>query len=138
MAVLTDLRDRMLRAVDSAAGLLAEVRELRGAGGVRGWIRRLWHPDAGRILEAVAALEAGCRLSLRRIEGALEEAGVVEIEAVGLAFDPHRMLAVDVEESDVSPEGTVLEVYRPGYEWHDDVLRPAEVKVARTAEPEEW
>jgi molecular chaperone GrpE (heat shock protein) len=41
------------------------------------------------------------------------------------------MHAVDVEETDQQAEGTVLEVYRAGYEWKGEVHRPARVKVAR-------
>jgi molecular chaperone GrpE (heat shock protein) len=41
------------------------------------------------------------------------------------------MHAVDVEETDQEAEGTVLEVYRAGYEWMGEVHRPAQVKVAR-------
>jgi len=40
------------------------------------------------------------------------------------------MNAVDKEESTAVPEGTVLEVYRTGYEWSGEVFRPAQVKVS--------
>ena len=46
-------------------------------------------------------------------------------------FDPRRMNAIDSEESAAVPEGTVLEVYRSGYEWNGEVFRPAQVKVSR-------
>jgi molecular chaperone GrpE (heat shock protein) len=38
---------------------------------------------------------------------------------------------VDVEETEQAAEGTVVEVYRAGYEWKGEVYRPAQVKVAR-------
>ena len=41
------------------------------------------------------------------------------------------MNAIDKEESAVVPEGTVLEVYRTGYEWSGEVFRTAQVKVSR-------
>jgi molecular chaperone GrpE len=41
------------------------------------------------------------------------------------------MTAVDVEAVDSVPEGTVVEVYRNGYEWNGEVYRTAQVKVAR-------
>ena len=41
------------------------------------------------------------------------------------------MTAIAVRETDEVPEGTVVEVYRNGYEWESEVYRPAQVKVAR-------
>lgn len=43
------------------------------------------------------------------------------------------MRAVDIEINGSVPEGTVIEVYRNGYEWNGEVYRPAQVKVARSA-----
>ena len=43
------------------------------------------------------------------------------------------MNAIDREESSAVPEGTVLEVYRSGYEWNGEVFRPAQVKVSLRA-----
>jgi molecular chaperone GrpE (heat shock protein) len=40
------------------------------------------------------------------------------------------MNAVDRAESREVPEGTVLEVFRSGYEWNGEVFRPAQVKVS--------
>jgi molecular chaperone GrpE (heat shock protein) len=41
------------------------------------------------------------------------------------------MSAVDVVETLDAEEGTVLAVYRAGYEWNGAVYRPAQVRVAR-------
>jgi molecular chaperone GrpE (heat shock protein) len=40
------------------------------------------------------------------------------------------MNAIDREESGDVPEGTVLEIYRSGYEWNGEVFRTAQVKVS--------
>ena len=40
------------------------------------------------------------------------------------------MNAVDSEKSSTVPEGTVIEVYRNGYEWNGEVFRTAQVKVS--------
>ena len=40
------------------------------------------------------------------------------------------MNAIDRQESSAVPEGTVVEVYRSGYEWNGEVFRPAQVKVS--------
>jgi len=44
------------------------------------------------------------------------------------------MTAVDIQETLSVPEGTVVEVYRNGYEWNGEVYRSAQVKVARSPE----
>lgn len=48
-----------------------------------------------------------------------------------LSIRSARMTAVDIAESGDVPEGTVVEVYREGYEWNGEVHRTAQVKVAR-------
>ena len=53
------------------------------------------------------------------------------IEREGRPFEPERLSAVDLMETREAPEGFVVEVYRPGYEWNGSVRRPAHVKVAR-------
>ena len=54
---------------------------------------------------------------------------IVKLEADG-PFDPRRMNAIDRQELSDVPEGTVLQVYRSGYEWNGEVFRTAQVKVA--------
>jgi molecular chaperone GrpE len=56
------------------------------------------------------------------------------VSAVGKAgdkFDPRVMNAVDIQETDSVPDGSVVEVYRAGYEWNGAVYRTAQVRVAR-------
>jgi molecular chaperone GrpE len=68
---------------------------------------------------------------LARLDEALAEIGISEIPCQGRAFDPQRMTAVAVERTAELPEGTVVELYRAGYQWHGRVHRLAEVKVVR-------
>jgi molecular chaperone GrpE len=56
--------------------------------------------------------------------------GVERLEPQGQPFDPHLHQAVDRAETANYPDGTVLEVYHPGYFYHGRVLRPAMVRVA--------
>jgi molecular chaperone GrpE len=56
----------------------------------------------------------------------LEAAGVTEIEALGLPFDPERHEAVTAAPG---PEGRVIQVTRRGYVLQDRVIRPASVVV---------
>jgi molecular chaperone GrpE len=75
-------------------------------------------------------LTTGYELGLARLDQTLDELNVRAIQCEGQPFDPRTMNAVDREESSAVPEGTVLEVYRRGYEWSGEVFRPAQVKVA--------
>lgn len=82
-------------------------------------------------LEVTRALEEGYRLSLSYLDDLLFQSQVRPIECQGLPFDPNRMNAIDVEETDAVPEGIVLSVYRMGYEQNGELFRPAQVRVSR-------
>ena len=124
-------------------GALLEMRErlLRGLEAVRGreelqpslWDRLF--PERWRkvqhAFDVVRALEEGYRMSLGYLDDLLFQFQVQPIECEGRPFDPRRMKAVDVEETDRAAEGTVLSVYRMGYEWNGELFRPAQVRVAR-------
>jgi molecular chaperone GrpE len=56
--------------------------------------------------------------------------GVERIEPLGKSFDPHLHQAMDRVETTDQADGTILEVYQPGYVHHGRVLRPAMVRVA--------
>src|SRR5258708_3810186 len=84
-----------------------------------------------RGLEGLRALEEGYRLSLSHLDDLLSQFQIRAIECEGRPFDPRRMNAVDVEETDRAAEGTVLLVYRAGYEMNGELYRPAQVRVAR-------
>ncbi len=58
--------------------------------------------------------------------------GVVPIEAEGKSFDPAFHEAVAVTEEDGAEADIVLEDLRRGWMLHDRVLRPAQVKIARS------
>jgi molecular chaperone GrpE len=79
----------------------------------------------------VDALVRGYDLGIERLDQALDESNAREIRCLGESFDPRRMNAIDTEESETVAAGTVLEVYRSGYEWNDEIFRPAQVKVSR-------
>ena len=81
--------------------------------------------------ESLAALETGYRLSLEKLDELLGRMDVQPVHCLGQRFDPLAMNAVDIGETDIEPEGTVLAVFRMGYRWRGEVFRPAEVKVAR-------
>lgn len=83
------------------------------------------------LFEVVHSLRKGYRLGLDRLDETLQQLEVHEIACAGQPFDPQVMNAVDLAETDDAPDGMVLEVYRTGYMIDSEVLRPAQVKVAR-------
>ena len=79
---------------------------------------------------SLATLRAGVELTLKQLSAALEKAQIVEIEAQGRKFDPHRHQAMAMVESE-EPANTVVQVFQKGYLLADRVLRPAMVAVAK-------
>ncbi len=84
---------------------------------------------------AVAALEGkaaeGVRMVLDNFVKALRDAGLQEVPAKGLPFDPYVMDCVEQVPDSGTKDGTVKEVVRKGYRLHDRVLRPAQVIVVK-------
>jgi molecular chaperone GrpE len=157
LGVLIDLRDRLERGRDSVraseAGMAKPVAAVEPVAAVavveparRGWLARVFawadrapadqpraeqpQPEDNGAAATLAALKKGYELGLERLDQTLEEFHAREIPCEGQAFDPRRMNAIDRQESSTVPEGTVIEVYRSGYEWNGEVFRPAQVKVA--------
>jgi len=131
-----DLRDRMARGLETMRAAIAHSGE-----GSR--LARLFaSKDLEQMREAVAAIEKGYVLGLERLDETLDRMGVRPIQCAGRHFDPETMSAIDIRETDEVAHGTVLEVFRPGWEWDGKVYRAAQVKVARAAgvdaEEEEW
>jgi hypothetical protein len=127
--VLLDLRDRIERGGATARNAAQELAPARLPKLAR-WLG-LGRGYARHAQEILAALSRGYSLTLDSLDEALVACCVSRIAAEGRIFDPRRMTAVDIEETDAVPEGTVVEVYRNGYEWNDEVYRAAQVKVAR-------
>lgn len=66
----------------------------------------------------------------RQLEIILENEGLEKISSLGEHFNPEIHEAAEEVESD-KPEGSVVLEVLPGYKYHDQVLRPAKVKVAK-------
>jgi molecular chaperone GrpE len=77
----------------------------------------------------------GVALIQTQLFGNLQRAGVTLIEAVGKPFNPIEHEAVAYEETSDYPEDTVTSELQRGYKLHDQVLRPALVKIARKPQP---
>jgi molecular chaperone GrpE len=72
----------------------------------------------------------GFELIYKQLLDNLARLGVERIEPLGKSFDPHLHQAMDRLETTDQADGTILEVYQPGYVYHGRVLRPAMVRVA--------
>ena len=72
----------------------------------------------------------GMNLIFKQLQGVLEKAGVVEIEALGQDFDPNFHHAVLTEDSAEYESGKVTGVLQKGSLLNNKVIRPSMVKVA--------
>ena len=130
LSALIDLRDRLGWGRESVRVRQSE-KERTPLPPAGWWARTFGKPAPSPPPdEALAALVRGYELSIERLDQTLVEFNAREIRCQGEPFDPKRMNAIESEESTVAPPGTVLEVYRSGYEWNGEVFRPAQVKVA--------
>jgi len=72
----------------------------------------------------------GFELIYKQLLDHLAKLGVERLDPVGKPFDPHLHQAVDRAETKDLDDGTILQVFQPGYVFHGRVLRPAMVRVA--------
>ena len=77
----------------------------------------------------------GFELIYKQLRDNLAKLGVERIEPLGQHFDPHLHQAMDSVETAAADDGTIQQVYQPGYVFHGRVLRPAMVRVAVHATP---
>ena len=72
----------------------------------------------------------GFELIYKQLLENITKLGAERIDPVGKAFDPRLHQAVDRAETADHEDGTILQVFQPGYLFHGRVLRPAMVRVA--------
>ena len=72
----------------------------------------------------------GFELIHKQLLDNLTRLGVERVEPLGQPFDPHLHQAMDRVETTDHADGTILEVYQPGYVYYGRILRPAMVRVA--------
>lgn len=83
-----------------------------------------------------AGLIDGVTLTLGELLKIFEKFSVKPIEAKGQPFDPTFHQAMGQEKTDKFPENTVTQEFQKGYTYHDRLLRPAMVMVAKPATDE--
>ena len=77
----------------------------------------------------------GFELIYKQLADHLAKLGVERIDPLGKPFDPHLHQAMDRAETRDHEDGTILQVFQPGYVFHGRVLRPAMVRVAVHPKP---
>ena len=103
---------------------------------LRGFLEILDNLDRG-IKQAdmeTGALADGIRMVMAQIDSWMKTEGLDRIQAFGQPFDPELHEAVAQAESEVVPNGHVMEEVRRGYRWSDRLLRPAAVVVCKKGE----
>ncbi len=73
---------------------------------------------------------SGMSMIFKQLSEVLTKAGLEEIEALGLEFDPNFHNAVMTEDTDAYESGQVSAVLQKGYMLNKKVVRPSMVKVA--------
>lgn len=88
-------------------------------------------PQGEAADDAVKNLVVGLEMTESGLLEALERNQIKPVPGVGAPFDPHVHQAVhEVEDANV-PSGTVVQVFQPGYQIHDRLLRAAMVVVSK-------
>jgi molecular chaperone GrpE len=72
----------------------------------------------------------GVRIIYRKLLALLETYNVLPFESVGTTFDHNLQEAVAMAKHNGSNPGTVIDELRRGYLWNNELLRPAQVRVA--------
>ncbi len=91
--------------------------------------------DFERALEVECAdgnYAKGMELIHARLLDTLNKAGVEPIHAEGEPFDPNLHHAIEMVKTTGAPDHTVLQVYKRGYLYKGNLLRPSAVRVAVT------
>jgi molecular chaperone GrpE len=77
----------------------------------------------------------GFELIYKQLLDNITKLGVERTEPLGKPFDPHLHQAMDRMETTEHEDGTIVQVFQPGYVLQSRVLRPAMVRVAVNAGP---
>jgi len=113
-------RDRDVAARQAKRELLRALVDLAD-----GFDRALVHID-----ESPDSVAAGLHGMQRRLASLLKAEGVKSFESVGQPFDPTRHEAMATVRDFEGAPGTVVDEAGRGYQWKDELLRPARVRVA--------
>ena len=86
--------------------------------------------EAAEKAKASEEMIKGLALIRRQFEDVLKKHGVLEIEALGLPYDPNLHEAI-LQKEHPGPEGIIIEEMQKGYMLHGRVIRPSMVIVSK-------
>lgn len=72
----------------------------------------------------------GFQMIAQQFKETLSQHGVTSFSSDGNMFDPNLHYAIETEETEEIPEGTILQEFIKGYKSSNRTIRPARVKVA--------
>ena len=81
--------------------------------------------------ENIKTFVTGIEMTAQQLRSTLQKHGIQELPAEGLPFDPAVHEALTSEVTDAVPPGHVSKVFKKAYKYHDKILRPAQVIVAK-------
>lgn len=86
---------------------------------------------AAENAQAISSVVEGVKMVLKLFEDTADRMGLKRIKTVGERFDPAVHEAIQQQETDAEPPGTILTEVVPGYMFGQRLLRAAMVVVAR-------
>jgi molecular chaperone GrpE len=97
-----------------------------------GFLKKLFAKNSSSF--DINQFNEGLKLIHHRLMQVLQKANVTVIPGIGEKFNPHEHIAIAVEQRDDVAENTIVNEYLKGYRQKDNVLRLAEVVVAKRIE----
>lgn len=91
--------------------------------------------SAAASAQTIESVVEGVKMVLKLFEDTSERMGLTRVKTVGERFDPTMHEAIQQQETDDQPPGTILTEIVPGYMIGQRLLRAAMVVVARKAAP---
>jgi len=76
----------------------------------------------------------GFSMILGQFKEVLHHHGITPFSSEGELFNPEMHYAIESEESETLPEGTIIKEFIKGYRSKEHIIRPAKVKVAKRAQ----
>jgi len=81
--------------------------------------------------ENFADFVKGIQLTAQQLRSALQKHGITEIPSQGEQFNPVHHEALGAEPTDEMPPGHISKIFKKAYKYHDKVLRPGQVIIAK-------
>ena len=139
---LEDTKDKLLRALAENENIRKQMDKTRQEGvkyGVQPLAREIINivDNFDRALNTKSesnekALEEGFLLIKKDILSILDKFNIIKINALGESFDANYHQAMFEKETKDYEEGKVCEIVQEGYKFHDRLLRPVLVGVAKS------